>query len=189
MTVTGILSYVYDQRSEVETLLVLREQGACVGWPTEWFFPARGSRADRARAICATCPVRALCLTSVLERRDPNGVWGGTAEKDRRPLQAMRRRGVPIERIVEMVLAGELDEIMEASRSRGRHMPDEDREAAIRGAVAVLTPVVRAMAGRRGRRTLLEAIAPVESLSEAIDRYAPDVETAYEAARLLGLAA
>lgn len=72
-----------------------RDQAACreLGVPTAAFFPPRGQRPDRARGVCAGCPVRAECLDFALRSRDHHGVFAGTTDKDRRPL-ARERRGV-----------------------------------------------------------------------------------------------
>ena len=32
---------------------------------------------ERAKALCARCPVRVRCLQLALEREEPWGVWGG----------------------------------------------------------------------------------------------------------------
>ncbi|HEU0192528.1 MAG TPA: WhiB family transcriptional regulator [Mycobacterium sp.] len=32
---------------------------------------------QRAKALCANCPVRRQCLATALERAEPWGVWGG----------------------------------------------------------------------------------------------------------------
>lgn len=58
-----------------------REHAACKGKPTEWWVPDVAVTIDpRARAICATCPVRDACLADAL---DANflvvGLWGGVS--------------------------------------------------------------------------------------------------------------
>lgn len=43
----------------------------------ELFFAESPSDVEQAKALCRECPVRELCLSSALERREPWGVWGG----------------------------------------------------------------------------------------------------------------
>lgn len=43
----------------------------------ELYFAESPSDVERAKALCAPCPVRAECLAGALERREPWGVWGG----------------------------------------------------------------------------------------------------------------
>jgi WhiB family redox-sensing transcriptional regulator len=64
--------------------------GACRVQDTELFFhpegergPSRSGRESAAKAICATCPVLALCREHALAAREPYGVWGGLSEHDR----------------------------------------------------------------------------------------------------------
>lgn len=67
-----------------------RTRAACRGWPTSWWFPDQGEPVpDQARAICASCPVRAQCLTAHLS--EPDGYWGGMTYRQRR--EERRRRG------------------------------------------------------------------------------------------------
>jgi WhiB family redox-sensing transcriptional regulator len=63
-----------------------------VGWDD--FFPPDGkkSAARRARAVCAGCLVRDDCLEFALDHFIRDGVWGGTTERDRRPMWRERRR-------------------------------------------------------------------------------------------------
>ncbi len=49
---------------------------------------------DRARKICATCPVTATCLEYALENRIDHGVWGGCSERERRRI--LKRRKVDL---------------------------------------------------------------------------------------------
>jgi len=44
------------------------------------------ARESRAKAICATCPVREPCLEYAIRIREPHGIWGGLSESERRPL-------------------------------------------------------------------------------------------------------
>ncbi|MFF0484930.1 WhiB family transcriptional regulator [Streptomyces sp. NPDC004435] len=49
-----------------------------------------GAAQNRAKALCAGCPVRAECLAYALDERVEYGVWGGMTERERRAL--LRRR-------------------------------------------------------------------------------------------------
>jgi WhiB family redox-sensing transcriptional regulator len=71
-----------------------QRQAACRGPESVLFYPPatpeprpeRDSRERRAKAICATCPVRTPCLDFALEIREPHGIWGGLNESERRAL-------------------------------------------------------------------------------------------------------
>jgi WhiB family redox-sensing transcriptional regulator len=58
--------------------------------PSE-FFPSDGVGVERARRICATCPVQAECLEYALTYRIDHGVWGGASERERRRILRTRR--------------------------------------------------------------------------------------------------
>lgn len=69
-------------------------RAACRGPESKLFFPPgalerreeRQARERRAKAICATCPVRGPCLEYALAIREPHGIWGGLNEQERRVL-------------------------------------------------------------------------------------------------------
>ncbi|MFZ1490854.1 MAG: WhiB family transcriptional regulator [Ilumatobacteraceae bacterium] len=65
--------------------------GACRNYPPAVFFPSDGVGVDRARKICATCPVVAECLEHALDERIDHGVWGGCSERERRRIAKRRR--------------------------------------------------------------------------------------------------
>ncbi|MFI5945884.1 WhiB family transcriptional regulator [Streptomyces uncialis] len=57
----------------------------------ELFFPVGENgpavlQADEAKAICSVCPVVDACLRGALERREPDGIWGGTTPSERRAM-------------------------------------------------------------------------------------------------------
>lgn len=62
------------------------ELRACIGVPTEVFFPPKGEQAVTAKAYCASCPVTAECLSHALLNREA-GVWGGKSERQRRGIR------------------------------------------------------------------------------------------------------
>jgi WhiB family redox-sensing transcriptional regulator len=69
-------------------------RGACRHSDPELFFPVatRGPalrQLERAKRVCARCPVRIQCLDYALETGQDFGVWGGMSEEERR---LMRRR-------------------------------------------------------------------------------------------------
>lgn len=67
-----------------------RLDAACRDLDTAVFFPETEAQVAAAKAVCATCPVRELCLEFALVTRQDDGVWGGLDENERR--RARRRR-------------------------------------------------------------------------------------------------
>ena len=69
-------------------------RGACRGPQAAAFFPPssferkeeKEARENRAKSICATCPVREPCLDYALRIREPHGIWGGLNEGERKQL-------------------------------------------------------------------------------------------------------
>ena len=72
--------------------LMWRQKGACTGLDPSIFFPESEELADEAKSICAECPVRLHCLEHALARRERDGIWGGTTERERRRIIRQRRR-------------------------------------------------------------------------------------------------
>lgn len=62
---------------------------------TGLFFSENAIDTARAKAICARCPVRELCLSRALERAEPYGVWGGEFLIDGDIVAGKRGRGRP----------------------------------------------------------------------------------------------
>lgn len=65
--------------------------GPGAGADPELFFPVGENgpavlQADEAKAICSVCPVIDACLRGALERREPDGIWGGTTPSERRAM-------------------------------------------------------------------------------------------------------
>jgi WhiB family redox-sensing transcriptional regulator len=75
-------------------------RAACRGEDSSLFFAPnyferkeqKDAREDRARAICARCPVRMDCLEYALRIREPHGIWGGLNELERRNVLRARER-------------------------------------------------------------------------------------------------
>jgi WhiB family transcriptional regulator, redox-sensing transcriptional regulator len=66
-----------------------RESAACRSAEPELFFPVSSqghstTQTERAKAVCAGCPVRRECLQFALATRQSHGVWGGMSEGERR---------------------------------------------------------------------------------------------------------
>ena len=76
------------------------DQAACQGVDPELFFPERRDRkstADKAIAICQTCPVTEDCLRYALALDRTYfwswGIWGGTSKGDRDRMVRARNGG------------------------------------------------------------------------------------------------
>lgn len=66
---------------------VISQESACSPSTTDLFYSEEPNEIAQAKAICATCPVRAECLTWAVPNED-YGVWGGLDEVERRQLRA-----------------------------------------------------------------------------------------------------
>jgi WhiB family redox-sensing transcriptional regulator len=66
-------------------------RGNCREHSPEEFFPSDGVGVEKARRICADCPVKAECLEYALTYRIDHGVWGGASERERRRILRSRR--------------------------------------------------------------------------------------------------
>jgi WhiB family transcriptional regulator, redox-sensing transcriptional regulator len=79
-----------DERVFLAAFWSWRLHAACRGVDTDLFYSpegerglARTAREQAAKAICATCPVKAPCAAYALQHRERYGVWGGLAESER----------------------------------------------------------------------------------------------------------
>jgi WhiB family transcriptional regulator, redox-sensing transcriptional regulator len=71
-----------------------------VGDPDLWF-AENPLDLERAKALCADCPIRRECLSAALEREEPWGVWGGEILERGTIIARKRPRGRPRKNTVE----------------------------------------------------------------------------------------
>ena len=62
--------------------------------PDLWFAEAPADL-ERAKTLCAGCPIRRRCLAAALERAEPWGVWGGEILERGSIVSRKRPRGRP----------------------------------------------------------------------------------------------
>jgi WhiB family transcriptional regulator, redox-sensing transcriptional regulator len=72
------------------------DSGACRDEDPDLFFPIAFAgpglaQIALAKAVCARCAVREMCLGFALETRQDHGVWGGMSEEERRTIAGARR--------------------------------------------------------------------------------------------------
>jgi WhiB family redox-sensing transcriptional regulator len=75
---------------DVDDARTVWESALCAQVDPELFFPEKGQPSAAARAVCAACPVTALCLAT-FGPLVADGVVGGLTGRERREL---RRRAV-----------------------------------------------------------------------------------------------
>ena len=84
------LGLLHDQAGMVDVELL-----PCRISDPELWFAESPSNVEFAKALCLDCPVRQLCLTGALERREPWGVWGGQLFLQGAVIPRKRPRGRP----------------------------------------------------------------------------------------------
>jgi WhiB family redox-sensing transcriptional regulator len=57
---------------------------------TDLFFPDSGGKANKARALCARCDLRDLCLEYALTLHPAHGLWAGFDVKELRQVRRQR---------------------------------------------------------------------------------------------------
>lgn len=71
------------------------EQLPCRLGDADLWFSEAPAELERAKGLCAECPVRAACLAGALERGEPWGVWGGEIFERGAIVARKRPRGRP----------------------------------------------------------------------------------------------
>jgi WhiB family transcriptional regulator, redox-sensing transcriptional regulator len=81
-----------------------QQLAACRGMELEAFFHPSGERGlqrrareDRAKRVCASCPVIESCRRWARTVQEPFGVWGGESEDERRAVIRAGRRAERLE--------------------------------------------------------------------------------------------
>ncbi|ATY09849.1 WhiB family transcriptional regulator [Amycolatopsis sp. AA4] len=67
----------------------------CRSRDADLWFAESPAELERAKAFCASCPVREACLAGALARREPWGVWGGEIFERGAVIARKRPRGRP----------------------------------------------------------------------------------------------
>ena len=82
----------------------LRDVPCHVENPDLWFAESP-VELERAKALCADCPIRRECLEAALDRSEPWGVWGGEILERGTIVARKRPRGRPRKNTVEPAAA------------------------------------------------------------------------------------
>lgn len=95
----------YETGTEFETRWM--DDAACQGMGDYLFFPEGGPGVDgrnhkkelteMAKKLCASCPVRQICLDAALERDEREGIWGGLTGLQRARITNARRQAAKLE--------------------------------------------------------------------------------------------
>lgn len=80
-------------RPEASLHSTWRQAAACEGSPPDVFYPENEFETAAAKAICAQCPVRGICLETALRNKERYGIWGGLTPRERARL---RRRNLRV---------------------------------------------------------------------------------------------
>lgn len=67
----------------------------CRSGDADLWFAETPADLERAKSLCAGCPIRESCLAGALERREPWGVWGGEIFERGAVVARKRPRGRP----------------------------------------------------------------------------------------------
>ena len=67
----------------------------CRDGDADLWFAETPAELERAKALCAECPIQAECLAGALERAEPWGVWGGQIFERGKVIPRKRPRGRP----------------------------------------------------------------------------------------------
>ena len=67
----------------------------CRSGDADLWFAVAPAELERAKALCAPCPIKAECLAGALRRGEPWGVWGGEIFERGVVIPRKRPRGRP----------------------------------------------------------------------------------------------
>ena len=94
-----ITEFGADSGVELGSLLVAAPRAGrdlpCRSAEADLWFAETPADLERAKALCAGCPIRAECLAGALRRAEPWGVWGGEIFDHGVVIHRKRPRGRP----------------------------------------------------------------------------------------------
>jgi WhiB family redox-sensing transcriptional regulator len=97
METENILVRIAGISERIGTILPQLEwskEAECRGEDADLFFPSQGDSVREAKEICGRCIVQMDCLQYAIDAREPGGIWGGFALKNRNSIsRAMDRNG------------------------------------------------------------------------------------------------
>ncbi|HJR51296.1 MAG TPA: WhiB family transcriptional regulator [Gemmatimonadales bacterium] len=85
-----LLGGLHDAAARVDDELL-----PCRVYDPELWFAESPADVEDAKKLCLECPVRAMCLSGALDRREPWGVWGGELFLQGVVIPRKRPRGRP----------------------------------------------------------------------------------------------
>lgn len=95
LTCAPALSSDPDVTASVDPLAKNAPPLPCQTTSSDLWFGERPAELDQAKALCRTCPARAVCLAGALQRRERWGVWGGEIFERGAIVAHKRGRGRP----------------------------------------------------------------------------------------------
>ena len=86
------MSLTLDSHSSLLAAPVWRSDAACRDTDPDLFFPVGTTglaveQIEAAKAVCDECAVKDACLRFAIETNQDSGIWGGTAEDERRKMR------------------------------------------------------------------------------------------------------
>lgn len=89
-----------------------RDEAACLGTPTDMFFPPRGEPGEQIRDICFSCPVRLECLQDSVDSMPKFGWRGGHPKEGRVKIRRlMLVEGMDLETADAITLSDALEKV------------------------------------------------------------------------------
>lgn len=73
----------------------IRSRIPCRAGNPDLWFADRPADLERAKQLCAPCPIRRHCLAAAIDRAEPWGVWGGEIFDQGAVIARKRPRGRP----------------------------------------------------------------------------------------------
>jgi WhiB family redox-sensing transcriptional regulator len=83
----------------------------------------RGAEQNRAKNICAGCPVKTECLAEALDNQIEWGVWGGMTERERRAILRKRPNVTSWRRLLEAAREEHLGQRVAAQATQPLRQP------------------------------------------------------------------
>jgi WhiB family redox-sensing transcriptional regulator len=87
MTIQGFNMRLADDRRWTEV-------AECAKPGSTYMYPSKTDSIgiQRAKSLCAACPVRGECLTEAMRINEQHGIWGGLTADERNKLRSNRAR-------------------------------------------------------------------------------------------------